>query len=286
MTIPKKIRYPDLILRLIGSVLIAHFLNHIGRSEGFFELLTRRFYYEEMFFTLLTVFLSWTWIRAVSIYLDGKYDWTSAPLQRLFLQGIFGWILTAFFALLLTMFHWYVILNQKFSESSFFIYEFPIALTFLFFINLGYYIYFHWFRAIRKSEELEKQLLMAKQVNQKHPSESTPIYSANIMVNEGQRRISLEVSSIQYFFKEGNHIFASYEGKSYLVDDTLEQIMAELDPKKFFRANRQNIINFNFFEAFIPLEYGKLELVMKGDTTRHIVVSQKKASDFKKWIKR
>jgi len=293
--LPQKVHYKDLILRIIGSLAVAHFLNHIGRLEGFFELLTKPFYYRDMFFTFTTLFLVWTYVRQVSIFLDSRYNWKVVPLQRLGLQLFFGWAIAAIVALGLTFIHWHFVLDQRFSESSFFEYEFPIALIFLLLFNVGYFIYFQL-----KTSELENKLLQEK-LNEKTVAQN-PVSSSEVsnelskdanqpakvlLVSSGERRIPLHIDQIAHIFKDGDYAYINTkDGKKYIIENSLDNLMQLLDENLFYRANRQTIVSFDSCQAFEPLEYGKLELVLEPVSKTPVVVSQKRASDFKRWLKR
>jgi len=281
----QKVKYADLPIRIIGSLAIAHFLNHIGREESFFELLTKGFYYSEMLITALTVFLVWTWVRQVTIYLDGKYNWRGQGLMRLLLQLLFGWGGAALIALGLTAIHWHFILDQQFEDSSFFIYEFPIALVFILLINVGYTFFYIWKTTEQKANFFEQQLKEKEQASPIKNVQSKVSYPKTLMVSMGERRIPLPIEDIAYITKSSDYLFIkTTEAQSYLLDQTLDQLMNELNPQQFFRANRQTIIHRSACQAFTPQSYGKLELVLEPKPDAPIIVSQKKAASFKNWL--
>jgi two-component system response regulator LytT len=67
-----------------------------------------------------------------------------------------------------------------------------------------------------------------------------------ILVKQGQRMFPVAITEVAYFFtKDKQNYVCTKANKQYLVDYTLEELEKSLDPKFFFRANRQYIIEFN-----------------------------------------
>ena len=71
-----------------------------------------------------------------------------------------------------------------------------------------------------------------------------------------------------------------------IVEGSMDKIEAELDPKVFFRANRQYIININAIDKVINLWNRKIQIKLKGqflnDVT--ILISKEKITRFKQWL--
>jgi len=56
------------------------------------------------------------------------------------------------------------------------------------------------------------------------------------------------------------------------------------DPKLFFRAHRQYLVQLSFIESYRGDDTGKLNLKMKNVKTEGVIVSKEKAAEFKKWF--
>jgi len=65
---------------------------------------------------------------------------------------------------------------------------------------------------------------------------------------------------------------------------TLDELEEIVDPKIFFRANRQYIIHLNSVENFKTDHYGKLLVKLKTSNTETVDVSREKAGAFKLWL--
>jgi len=74
-------------------------------------------------------------------------------------------------------------------------------------------------------------------------------------------------------------------GKKYLSDKNLCDLEMELDKNRFFRANRQYIVNINYIRSFKPYEKVKLQIDLATSDINHaIIVSQETAPMFRKWV--
>ena len=68
---------------------------------------------------------------------------------------------------------------------------------------------------------------------------------------------------------------------------TLEEIEEVLDPKQFYRANRQFIINIDAVHMVKPVEGSKLIIRLKEPNQKlEIDMSRLKSPEFKKWLDR
>lgn len=68
------------------------------------------------------------------------------------------------------------------------------------------------------------------------------------------------------------------------VPQTLEELEKQLDPKVFFRANRQFIIHIDSVLQVLNHFNGKLKLELKKQPEIDVIVSREKASVFKTWM--
>jgi DNA-binding LytR/AlgR family response regulator len=111
-------------------------------------------------------------------------------------------------------------------------------------------------------------------------------YPARIFVHRGIETISLKLEDVALFYTENKLVFAVDKSeKKYLCDKNLCQLEHELDPKQFFRANRQYLINIDVIKSFKPFERVKLEVKLHLENTQPVVIiSQQTAPLFKKWI--
>ena len=75
-------------------------------------------------------------------------------------------------------------------------------------------------------------------------------------------------------------------GKSMALSYSLNDVETQLNPAKFFRANRQYIIGIDSIERINFLFGSKLSVRLKTYPEVDVVVSKEKASQLKEWIDR
>lgn len=96
---------------------------------------------------------------------------------------------------------------------------------------------------------------------------------------------SLLVEDITYFYSELKITRATlYTGTEEIVPQTLEELEQQLDPKLFFRANRQFIVYINAIQQIHNYFNGKLKIDIKNDPDVEIIVSREKANLLKNWL--
>ncbi len=110
-------------------------------------------------------------------------------------------------------------------------------------------------------------------------------YRDRFSVSYGQKIKSFGVSEIAYFYsKEGMTYAVLNDSKQYPVDYSLDNLLNELNPKDFFRINRQYLIKHAAIRQvhIFPKSHLKLELAPKP--AEDVFVSIDKVTTFKKWL--
>jgi DNA-binding LytR/AlgR family response regulator len=68
------------------------------------------------------------------------------------------------------------------------------------------------------------------------------------------------------------------------LDRPLAELEAELDPQRFFRANRAFLVNVDAVARCRSYGKGKLILELRPAANEEVVVSQERAAAFRKWF--
>lgn len=96
---------------------------------------------------------------------------------------------------------------------------------------------------------------------------------------------SLKVEDIAYFYSEFKITHAHLQqGQEDIVPQTLEELEQQLDPKVFFRVNRQYIVHINDIQRVHNYFNGKLKLELRSNPEADIVVSRDKAQLLRNWM--
>lgn len=93
------------------------------------------------------------------------------------------------------------------------------------------------------------------------------------------------VEDIQYFYSEFKLTHAKLKcGTVEIVPQTLEELEQQLNPKVFFRANRQYIVHIDAIKRLHNHFNGKLKVEIKQSEDVEILVSREKAQLLKNWL--
>ncbi|MBS1636141.1 MAG: response regulator transcription factor [Bacteroidetes bacterium] len=110
-------------------------------------------------------------------------------------------------------------------------------------------------------------------------------YKTRFLVSEGSSYLTIDIQDVAYFFAEDKFAFlVSKAGKHYIIDLTLDKLTGVLNPKLFYRINRQFIVSTASIENMTKYSANKLKLNLNPPTDKDVFVSQDKYTDFKKWL--
>ena len=94
----------------------------------------------------------------------------------------------------------------------------------------------------------------------------------------------LNVSEISLITASGDFCIATdFEGKKHSISQTLGVILQQLNPEKFFKINRSEIINIDFIENIESHFKNRLLLKIKGSKEKTMTSSSTTAV-FRKWL--
>jgi DNA-binding LytR/AlgR family response regulator len=120
----------------------------------------------------------------------------------------------------------------------------------------------------------------------KNPLTGSSNKKQHIVVRKGQAKSILPLNRIAFFYSEMKMPFAvGFDDQRYFLDQSLSQVAEWVDPKMFFRATRQLIVNVHAIREFRSIEYSKIEVVLiENNWIREpVIVSQFTAPCFRKW---
>ena len=111
-------------------------------------------------------------------------------------------------------------------------------------------------------------------------------YKSRFLIRIGDKFRSVPAGEISHFHITERSVFLSdHHGKDYGIDYSLEQLQEILDPRKFFRINRECIVNIDSIALMYSYSSSRMQLTLKGREQNDLfVVSRDKVADFKKWI--
>jgi hypothetical protein len=104
-------------------------------------------------------------------------------------------------------------------------------------------------------------------------------FAENILVSEGNKKISIPVADIVCFAASPPYISIHLFEKKHLHHETLKSISQKLSPELFVRVHKSTIINISMVSCCSTRLNGDYDLMMKNNSV--IRVSRNYAADFK-----
>lgn len=115
--------------------------------------------------------------------------------------------------------------------------------------------------------------------------QGTKSYRQNFLMHQKDQLVPVKAEQIAYFQLDTGLLKAiTFDRHTYHLDSKLEDLEEELDPNRFFRANRQFIVHREAIEKIKPYFNGKLLLTLNPPTGERLAVSKAKAPHFKEWV--
>ncbi|WP_224998497.1 LytTR family DNA-binding domain-containing protein [Cesiribacter sp. SM1] len=152
-------------------------------------------------------------------------------------------------------------------------------------------------------EELQKSIDKFRQLQKVYGGGNRPDYSElvqelrrstapvnntwreHFLVKQGQRLLSISIDEIAYFYSEDRVTFLkTHDNRFFPLDYTLEEVEQQVDPRQFFRASRQFIVDRQAIGNIYIHFNGKYKLTLKPATSEEIFVSRDRGAEFKKWL--
>lgn len=105
------------------------------------------------------------------------------------------------------------------------------------------------------------------------------------LIRMGQSLRLVHQQDIAYFYTADKITFMmTREGRKYPVDYTLENLELMIDPAKFFRINRQFIINIDAIQQMHAHTKARVRIDLLPAANEEVIVSTEKSPLFKKWL--
>lgn len=113
------------------------------------------------------------------------------------------------------------------------------------------------------------------------------IYKSYFLIPVRDKLVPLQVDDIACFYLENKLSRAlTYEGDAYAIDKPLDILTEQLDPDRFFRANRQYLISRRAVKEILVWPLGKLAVTLRVKTPERIILSKARTREFKEWFTR
>jgi hypothetical protein len=279
--------YKDFWVKIIGSLIASQIIDALNREESYVQRFTTSYFYTDLLGGFAIALLLWEIVRRITRYLDRQYSWIEQPVQRLALQVGLGIFLPSLLSFFLTFAFMRLAYNQDIFQTTWLYNEFYTVILIIVLVNL---VYFTWWLYLYRQEQpiapiSDVQPLTTEAFQPEAQLFATPSPDPTIEVTKAGKTILLPYQQVAYAYLNDSYCYIkSWEGDNYVTTYTLDEVSRMLDGCPFFRANRQILISRKACVAYQSIENGKIELDLNPGFKSPVVVSQKRARDFRKWV--
>ena len=117
-----------------------------------------------------------------------------------------------------------------------------------------------------------------------YPDQHRPVRD-RFLVHMGQRLLPIDVSEVAYFFSANKLTYLkTHADKQYALDYSLDELEHSLDPRQFYRANRQFIVGHKSVQKIHLYFTSKLKVDLSPTADEDVIISREKAMAFRRWL--
>lgn len=139
-------------------------------------------------------------------------------------------------------------------------------------------------RALNKFQLFSSYLLPDYQKIKMAP-EPEEILARRFLVKSGSKMQVVKVADASWFCTQNKNVYlVTQNGRKFALDFSMEKLEEMLDPKVFFRINRQFIVHIDRIGSVVPYTKGRVKLELSPSAEEEVVVSAEKSPLFKKWL--
>ena len=149
-----------------------------------------------------------------------------------------------------------------------------------------------------KKDELEKAVMKYKKINQ---AAAVPLmdinkllqsfnpagteYKKRFVVRYGEHIKTINIEEVVYFYTEDKvNFLCTRDSRRFVIDFNLDTLESTLDPKIFFRINRQYIIGIHSIGEMLAYSKSRVLIKLNPAAKHETIVSTERSADFKHWL--
>ncbi|MGB0423750.1 MAG: LytR/AlgR family response regulator transcription factor, partial [Flavobacteriales bacterium] len=137
-------------------------------------------------------------------------------------------------------------------------------------------------KADRLAQAIEKVQVEVETENKDIINTGSLRNEQQVFVKDGEKCWLIKIGDVRAFEVCGNYSRVYFDKNKPLILRSLNQLEERLDPKSFFRANRQEIINLKKITKMEPWFNGRLKVWLDED--HEVEVSRRQAVKFKELL--
>jgi two-component system, LytTR family, response regulator LytT len=110
-------------------------------------------------------------------------------------------------------------------------------------------------------------------------------YKKRFVIRYGEHIKTINIDEVAYFYTEDKvNFLTTKEGRRYAIDYNLDSLEQMIDPKIFFRINRQYIIAIHAIAEMFAYSKSRVLVKLNPPAKHETIVSTERSGDFKLWL--
>lgn len=110
-------------------------------------------------------------------------------------------------------------------------------------------------------------------------------YKNRFTVTIGKNLKSITTDEIELFYSSNKATYVlTRTGRSYLLDEALDQLENQLSPEQFFRISRKYILKHSAIQQIISYSNSRYKVELNTPFNELIIVSRERVKSFKEWL--
>ena len=102
------------------------------------------------------------------------------------------------------------------------------------------------------------------------------------MLKTGNQLAPVKTKDIAWFYRKDELVYArTFSGENFFADQALNQLQKLVDPKRFFRLNRQVLVNIDAIQKLKPYKPGQVTVSLVPEFPEALHLSQERSSRLK-----
>jgi two-component system LytT family response regulator len=110
-------------------------------------------------------------------------------------------------------------------------------------------------------------------------------FKKRFVVRYGEHIKTINIEDVAFFYTEDKiNFLTTKEGRRFTIDYNLDSLESMLDPKNFFRINRQYIISIHSIKEMFAYTKSRVLIKLNPEARHETIVSTERSADFKLWL--
>ncbi len=266
--IPSYYKLSWMLLGLLVSVITATVL-------GTPHTIKEPILYQKILFNLLIGGAIWYLILVVILYFDARMPWESTHKPKRWFWQILvtlpGAILIDWFGVQFRN----TLLGSEYIPHIFWYTDFPVLILMMLIIQ-------YLFQQAYLKHKLS--ILNPAPHPSKMPGESNN-FTAHISLKKGSKTYQIPVEAIAYLHRlDQINFLRQFDGKEWIWDQSLSALESQLDPKSFFRVNRQLLLNRKAIISYEVLSNRQTQIQLNPELPKPAFLNKNRLAQFKQWF--